>query len=171
MASEWHPIWNENTFDMQDIPTEDSTNSITSFSVNTSKLISDKGSIKQEDMIIFKHECANLLHNYTKFPIMKKLTMKQDWEESKLKRQFTIVKAQRMKQHRISTDKQKLQPKLSQIDSPCILKSILNSKEDNKWEKKYSDEDKIAKNAPNVDKLFNEEELGLISENSNSVSE
>ena len=171
MESEWHSIWNENSIDMQDIPTEDSTNSITSFSVNTSKLISDKGSIKKEDIIIFKHECAHLLHNNAKFPILKKLTMKQEWEVAKRKRQFTAVKELRMKQHKISTDKQKLQPKLSQIDSSRILKSILDSKEDNKWEKKYSDENKIAKNTPKVDKLFNEEELGLILENSNSVSE
>ena len=96
--------------------------------------------------------------------------MKQDWEEEKLKRLFTTVKAQRLKHSRIWTEIQNLQPKLSQVDSPCILKSILNTKESKYWEKKQYLLVNLARTPIGTSKVFDEEELEYISENSNSIS-
>ena len=84
---------------MLEVPTEDSTNNITSFSVNTNKLLYDKGSVKFEDMITFKQQIHHNSSN-VKYPYIKTFTMKQEAEEAKLKRKFSVVKAERTKQNR-----------------------------------------------------------------------
>lgn len=85
--------------DNLEVPTEDSTNSITAFSINSSKLISDKGSVKQKDMITFQKEGSRVTEK-SKPLYAKSLTMKQEAEEEKVKRRFTVIKAERAKQNR-----------------------------------------------------------------------
>ena len=171
MASQLEYEGEECVDELLDVPTEDSTNSVASFNVHANKLVLDKGSVKIEDVPIFKSQCAYLSHANTKWLILKKFTMKQEGEEEKLKRQFTAVKAQRVQHQRIWTNKEQIKPQLSQIDSPWILKSILNSKESNEKENKKFIESNWANKLLKPSNLFCEEELGLISENSNSVSE
>lgn len=150
------------TFDDDEceVPNEESTNWVTVFSMNTSKLASDKGSVKD-------HESLMKDLNLVKPSYIKSRTVKDIGElVSKPTSNFQMILDKQPKKRNTAISKI-FKNELARLDSPDILKSLMINRPNTE---ESAVQKRLWKKKIDWNKLYREE-IGELSENSDSVSE